>query len=119
SVGFHLRHVAGSIDRLLAYARGEALTGEQRAALAAEKEPGAPRADAAELVRGAQRAIATAIDTMRAMPREKLLEPRGVGRAQLPSTVLGLLFHIAEHTQRHTGQVITTAKIVRASGRAS
>jgi len=112
SVGFHLRHVAGSIDRLLAYARGEALTDAQRAAAKAEEDPGAPE-DAPALLAEAQAAIARAIAQIRSTPRGMLLDPRGVGRAQLPSTVLGLLFHVAEHTQRHTGQLIATARAVR------
>jgi uncharacterized damage-inducible protein DinB len=112
SVGFHLRHVAGSIDRLLAYARGEALTEAQRDAAKAEEDPGGPE-DAAALLAGAQAAIARALAQIRGTPRETLLDPRGVGRAQLPSTVLGLLFHVAEHTQRHTGQLIATARAVR------
>jgi uncharacterized damage-inducible protein DinB len=112
SVGFHLRHIPGSIDRLLTYARGEALTDAQRAAAKAEEEPGAP-ADATALLAAAQQAIAAALAQIRATPRETLLDPRGVGRAQLPSTVLGLLFHVAEHTQRHTGQLIATARAVR------
>src|SRR5688572_8608671 len=112
SVGFHLRHIAGSIDRLLAYARGEALSDAQRAAARAEEEPGAP-GDADDLLAGAQAAIAAALAQIRATPPATLLDVRGVGRAQLPSTVLGLLFHVAEHTQRHTGQLIATARAVR------
>lgn len=119
SVGFHLRHVAGSIDRLLTYARGEALSPGQLAALKQDGVPGTPPTDAATLVREAQRAIGTALDVLRATPRDTLLEPRAVGRAKLPTTVLGLLVHIAEHTQRHTGQVITTAKILRGSREAN
>jgi uncharacterized damage-inducible protein DinB len=113
SVGFHLRHIAGSIDRLLTYARGEALSDEQRAVIPTEGKPGEPPEDAASLIRRAQGAIAGAIDTLRSTPGNALLEPRAVGRAKLPSNMLGLLVHVAEHTQRHTGQVITTAKIVR------
>lgn len=112
SVGFHLRHIAGSIDRLLTYARGEALSDAQRAEVQAEETPGAP-GDATALLEGARRAIERALAQIRATPRASLLEPRGVGRAQLPSTVLGLLFHVAEHTQRHTGQLIATARAVR------
>jgi len=115
SVGFHLRHVAGSIDRMLAYARGEALTPAQREAAAAEKNPD-PDLGVDRLVAGAAEAVERALAQMRATPREALLEPRGVGRAALPSTVLGLLFHVAEHAQRHTGQVIATAKAVRGAG---
>ncbi|HEU4585121.1 MAG TPA: DinB family protein [Gemmatimonadaceae bacterium] len=113
--GFHLRHIAGVIDRLFTYARGEALNEAQRAALAAESVPGDSPPDADTLIDRAQSAITTALDVFRDTPREKLLEPRAVGRKQLPSTVLGLYSHAAEHAMRHTGQLITTAKIVRAS----
>jgi uncharacterized damage-inducible protein DinB len=116
SLGFHLRHVAGSIDRLLTYARGEALDSRQRAFLAAEQDAGDPATDAATLVRDARTAIAQALSALRSTPPSALLEPRSVGRAALPTNVLGLLVHIAEHTQRHTGQIITTAKIVRGLG---
>ena len=114
SVGFHLRHVAGSIDRLLAYARGEPLTPAQREAAMAEKSPEASL-DLARLQAGVAGAIERALAQMRATSREALLEPRAVGRAALPSTVLGVLFHLAEHAQRHTGQAIATAKAVRGS----
>ena len=110
SVGFHLRHIPGSIDRLLTYARGEALSDAQRAA--ARAEAGA-EGDAASLLVAVRSAIEQALVQIRATSRELLLDARPVGRAGLPSTVLGLLFHVAEHTQRHTGQVIATAKAVR------
>jgi uncharacterized damage-inducible protein DinB len=112
SAGFHLRHIAGSVDRLLAYARGEALSEAQRAAAKAEETDGAP-GDGPALLAEAQQAIARALAQIRGTARETLLDPRGVGRAGLPSTVLGLLFHVAEHTQRHTGQLIATARAVR------
>lgn len=114
AIGFHLRHLAGSTDRLSSYARGESLTAEQMAVLRGEGEPGDPPAGAAELLAGAQAAIDAVLAQIAATPRESLLEARGVGRKQVPSTVLGLLFHIAEHAARHVGQVVTTAKIVRA-----
>jgi uncharacterized damage-inducible protein DinB len=116
SVGFHLRHVAGSIDRLLTYARGTGLDEHQREALAVEGSPGEPPADAATLIRDAAAAIEQALDQLRATDAASLHESRAVGRAALPTTVLGLLFHVAEHTQRHTGQIITTSKIVRGLG---
>jgi uncharacterized damage-inducible protein DinB len=112
SIGFHLRHLAGATDRLLTYARGETLTSAQKAALAAERTPGA---DAEELLAGWRDGVEGALAQLAATPESVLLEFRGVGRAQLPSNVLGLLFHAAEHASRHTGQVVTTAKIVRAS----
>jgi uncharacterized damage-inducible protein DinB len=83
------------------------------AALRAEAEPGALPSPAADLVRAAQTAVDGALAQVRATPREALLEPRTVGRRRLPSTVLGLLHHAAEHATRHTGQAITTARIVR------
>lgn len=116
SVGFHLRHIAGSTDRLLTYARGERLTETQRQAMTLEGEPGDPPTNAATLVREARAAIQRALAALRAAPKESLLDPRAIGRAALPTNVYGLLCHVAEHTQRHTGQVITTAKIVRGLG---
>ncbi|HXE57963.1 MAG TPA: DinB family protein [Gemmatimonadales bacterium] len=113
SVGFHLKHIAGSITRLLAYARGERLTPEQLQAIALEREPGDPPSGAPELVRRARESIDRAIDALRHTDPATLFDARAIGRQALPTNVLGLLFHLAEHTQRHTGQVITTAKIVR------
>jgi uncharacterized damage-inducible protein DinB len=113
SAGFHLRHIAGSIDRLLTYARGEQLDDRQREALRHERESGVPPAGAETLILGATAAIESALATLRETSASTLGDTRGVGRAALPSTVGGVLFHIAEHTQRHTGQLIATAKIVR------
>jgi hypothetical protein len=113
SIGFHLQHIAGSLDRLLTYARGEQLTPEQAAAARIEQEPGNPPRDAATMVRIALDGIEQAIAMISATPVSTLLEPREVGRARKPATVIGTLFHCAEHAQRHTGQIITTAKIVR------
>jgi uncharacterized damage-inducible protein DinB len=110
SAGFHLRHLAGSLDRLTTYARGEALSDAQFAALRAEAEPGATAEELLDLVRGT---IRRALDQLRATSKDALDEPRGVGRAGLPSSVRGLLYHAGEHSSRHAGQVITTAKIVR------
>ena len=100
----------GVIDRLLAYARGEGLSDAQRAALAAEGEPGG---DAAPLLAALDAAVSRAIATYRATDPATLGDPRAVGRAGLPSNVMGLLFHLAEHVQRHAGQAGTTAAIVR------
>ncbi len=110
SAGYHLQHLAGSLDRLLTYARGEALSPEQRRTLIQESTPGAP---ASKLLSNALLAIDRALEQIRRTPADMVLEPREVGRARLPSTVLGLVFHAAEHTARHTGQVITTLKAVR------
>jgi uncharacterized damage-inducible protein DinB len=112
AVGFHLRHLAGSIDRLLTYARGEMLSDAQMTELEAEIEDDGRSAD--DLASEALAAIGRAIDVMRETPPGIYLETRGVGRRRLPTTVLGLLVHIAEHTQRHVGGIIATAKVVRA-----
>ncbi|HEX9105626.1 MAG TPA: DinB family protein [Longimicrobiales bacterium] len=112
SVGFHLRHLAGATGRLLAYARGQALTPEQLALAAAEAQALEP-SEAALLVLAAREALEAALAEMRATPRERLLEARAVGRQRLPSNVLGILTHIGEHAARHAGQILTTVRIVR------
>lgn len=112
SIGFHVRHVGGALDRLFTYARGEALSDAQRAALREEGEPGDPPATLPSLVAGVTLVIDRALEQLRATSPESLLDERRVGRAGLPSTVIGLLFHAAEHATRHVGQAITTAKIV-------
>jgi uncharacterized damage-inducible protein DinB len=112
AIGFHLRHVAGSLDRLFTYARGERLSPDQRAALAAEPHPDLAPNATARLLAAFDETIAQALAQLRRTNESTLLEFRGVGRGQLPSTVLGLLFHAAEHTQRHAGQITTTVKVV-------
>ncbi len=116
SIGFHLRHVTGSIDRLRTYAGGEALSDVQLAALAREGMAGTPPPAAGLLTGDVTRAIEHGIGAMRAEAPSSYFQPRFVGRRRLPTTVLGLLFHIAEHTQRHAGQIIATAKFVRSAG---
>jgi uncharacterized damage-inducible protein DinB len=109
SVGFHLRHLAGVIDRLFTYARAEPLSDAQRAALAGETEPG--DVGVRELVAAFGAQVDHALDQLRHTDPEVLTAPREVGRQRLPSTVLGLLFHAAEHTQRHVGQLLVTARV--------
>lgn len=112
SVGFHLLHIAGSIDRLLTYSRGESLNEDQFAELAAEtKRIGLETTE--KLIEKTIKKIEEAIEVLRSVPEEILLDKREVGRKKLPTNVFGLLFHIAEHTQRHVGQVITTATVIR------
>lgn len=112
SVGFHLRHLPGATDRLLTYARGETLTSTQTSALRAERTPGDPPPTAAELVAAWRAGVDRALAQLAATDAATLLDFRGVGRAQLPSNVLGLLFHAAEHASRHTGQLVTTVKLL-------
>lgn len=114
SAGFHLQHLSGVLDRLLTYARGDALTGEQLTALATEGEPGVQPATTRALGRAFDAAVEAALVQLRATPESELTAPRGVGRAQVPSTVIGLLVHAAEHTTRHLGQLLVTARIVSA-----
>jgi uncharacterized damage-inducible protein DinB len=114
SVGFHARHAAGSLDRLFTYARGEQLNAAQKAALAGEGAPDVRPQIVAGLLAEFDAAVERALAQLRATDASTLTDARGVGRSQLPSTVVGLLFHAAEHTQRHIGQLMTTAKIVRA-----
>jgi uncharacterized damage-inducible protein DinB len=111
SFAFHLRHISGSIDRLLTYAKGEKLNVEQFAELADEAKFD-ENTDTQSLVQMASERIEQAIEFLHLVDLESLFERRLVGRKELPTNVFGLLFHIAEHTQRHTGQAITTAKIV-------
>jgi uncharacterized damage-inducible protein DinB len=115
SIGFHLRHAAGSLDRLFTYARGEQLSTAQRQALASEGDPDTSADAAARLLTAFEETVERALQQLRTTDEATLLEPRYVGRARLASTVLGLLFHAAEHTQRHAGQVVTTAKVVATS----
>lgn len=116
SVGFHLRHIGGSVDRLFTYARGQSVRDDQLTALRREGKPCSPPATAKELLVFTDMAIDDAVRSMKDVEQD-LFAPRAVGRAKRPSNVLGLLFHAAEHTQRHPGQVITTSKIIRGLAR--
>lgn len=111
TVGFHLRHIAGSTDRLMSYLQAKDLTAAQLTALQSEKDPGAGRE---ELLAAIDRTFRDAEAVVRAIDPNTLAYPRWVGRKRLPTTVIGLLTHIAEHTQRHVGEVIVTARIVGA-----
>ncbi len=106
SVSFHVRHIAGSIDRLMTYLQGRALTEGQLAALLTEHDP-LPRG---ELLAELNHALDAAEAVVRAIDPATLAEVRTVGRLAMPTTVIGLLTHIAEHTQRHLGQAISAAK---------
>jgi uncharacterized damage-inducible protein DinB len=111
SIGFHLKHLAGSLDRLLTYARGEPLTAAQLAFLDDEERIGPE--GASQLLHQAVTQIDRALTQTIGTPPSRLDEPRPVGRAALPSTIRGLLFHAAEHAQRHAGQIATTIRLVK------
>jgi hypothetical protein len=114
SAGFHVLHMAGSLDRLLTYARGEALSATQSKELAAEANP-ATVLDTAQLLDLLRSRVQAALAQLRTTDPASLDDARAVGRARLPSSVRGLLCHAGEHTLRHAGQLVTTAKIVRAA----
>jgi uncharacterized damage-inducible protein DinB len=111
SVAFQLRHIAGSVDRLLTYAEGRTLSGSQLEALKREANAtGTPAEALAEL----DSSLSQAAERIRALAGGDYAEPRFVGKRQLPTTLGGLLVHVADHTQRHVGQAITTSKLVSA-----
>lgn len=112
SIAFHVRHAIGSLDRLLTYARGEPLTMEQLEVLKNEGIRGTGPETAEQLTAAFGKAVERAMTQVRGTRAEDLLQHRDVGRAKLPSNVIGLLFHAAEHTQRHVAQMSTTLKIV-------
>ena len=114
SAAFHVRHAAGSLDRLFTYARGESLSAGQMEALRSEETIDDGPEPSSRLIAIFETGVARALEQLSETDDRRLLEPRGVGRAQLPSTTLGLLVHAAEHTQRHTGQMVTTLRIARA-----
>jgi uncharacterized damage-inducible protein DinB len=115
SVGYHCRHLAGSTDRLLTYARGEPLSPAQVAAMKAETGPPLPGESAATLVAAVTRAMEQAIAQVRSISVADLTASREVGRARLPTTVLGLVFHAAEHATRHAGQIATLVRVTAES----
>ena len=108
-VAFHMRHIARSLDRLLTYAEGRQLDTEQLGALKMEPDPGATRS---ELFLEFTEALDKSAARIRALIPVPLDKPRNVGKRELPTTVGGSLVHVADHTQRHVGQAIITAKIV-------
>lgn len=113
-IAFHLRHIPRSLDRLLTYAEGGQISAEQIAAMKGESEPGVSReALLAEFDSG----LAAAAERVRAFASVDLNTPRSVGRKQLPTSVGGVIVHLADHTQRHTGQIVTTAKLLKANKR--
>lgn len=114
SPGFHLRHLTGVLDRLFTYAAGHMLSNEQLAYLKTEGTPGDVNTTTRELVAAFKTQISTSIAYLKTLDDEVLTLKREVGRARLPSTVLGLLFHTAEHTMRHNGQLLVTAKVLLA-----
>ncbi len=111
SVAFHLRHIARSVDRILGYAEGNQITSEQLALLKAEQAGEEPLA---ELLAEVEASFSNAAGRVRNLAGADFETFRGVGRKQLPTSIGGALIHVADHTQRHVGQVVTTAKVLLA-----
>lgn len=111
TICFHLRHIPRSLDRLLTYAEGNLLSSEQITAMRTESDSGISRD---ELLSEFNAGLGSAAYRVRALATADLNQPRSVGRKQLPTSIGGLLVHLADHTQRHTGQIVTTAKLIKA-----
>lgn len=110
SLGFHLKHIAGSVDRLTTYLLGEQLSEEQMRVLRQEQEGSE---DLSILLHLVDESLRASEHKLRTLDPQNLYDPRAVGRRALPTTVIGLIVHLAEHTQRHLGQAITTCKALR------
>jgi uncharacterized damage-inducible protein DinB len=116
SAGFHVQHMRGVLDRLFTYARGEPLSALQQAELAAEGARPASDTGAADLVNAFRDQVEVALGQLRGTDESTLTDARSVGRKQLPATVQGLLFHAAEHVQRHLGQLLVTVRVQSTPG---
>jgi len=112
SIGFHLAHLPGSLDRLLTYSRSEPLSAGQLERLAAERTVHEDRPELSQLLERFTAGLEAAIDYLRTVSPDSLLLPREVGRKRMPSTTLGLIFHAAEHSSRHAGQIVTLTRVV-------
>lgn len=112
SVGFHLQHLTGVIDRMLTYAAGKELSETQFSALRKEGAPG-PGENLVLLISAFDQKVEESMEVLKKTPVETLTEYRSVGRKKLPSSVIGLLFHAAEHSQRHVGQLLVTASVLK------
>lgn len=117
SAAFHVRHISGVIDRLFTYARGEALSERQFEALRAEGSELDDMSGITAALNALSARVDSAIDELRTVDPATLADFRSIGRARLPSTVIGCLGHAAEHAMRHVGQLSVTARIVRAAAR--
>jgi len=113
SVGFHLQHLTGVLDRLFTYAKSKALNEDQLDYLSKEGKADEYNLNLQQLIESFIEKTDKTLEELSAINEETLKEPRGVGRSQLPSTVLGLLFHSAEHTMRHVGQLYVTVKVIK------
>ena len=111
ALGFHLRHIARSVDRILTYAEGGQMSADQMALLKSEQNG---EESLAALLGEVEAAFARAAERIRTLAGADFNLPRSVGRKMLPTSIGGALIHVADHTQRHVGQVVTTAKVLKA-----
>ena len=114
-IAYHLAHMAGSLDRMFTYARGESLSPEQWKSYEVEQKIMEVRPPLSDLVRMVQSTLDRSLRELGGIHTDRLLDPREVGRARRPSNVLGLLVHAAEHTVRHTGQIQTLVRVLQAA----
>ncbi|MFD0794369.1 DinB family protein [Mucilaginibacter litoreus] len=115
SAGFHLQHLTGVLNRLFTYARNEGLTEEQLDYLKEEGKPTTKVYTSAQLVKNFNQEVEAALRQLSQEVEDRLTDFRGVGRQQLPSTLIGLYTHAAEHTMRHLGQLIVTVNVLKHS----
>ena len=114
SIAFHVRHIARSTDRILTYAEGGQLSAEQLRVLKIEQSGEGDPETLAALIAEVEVSFSNAADRIRVLAAGNFDTPRGVGRKQFPTSLGGALIHVADHTQRHTGQVVTTSKVIKA-----
>jgi hypothetical protein len=114
SIAYHLRHIAGSIDRILTYAEEDQLSADQLTELRNEAGSAEQQESREELLLRVELAARKAIERIRVLAQSDLDVPRAVGRKQLPTSLGGAMVHVADHTQRHVGQLVTTAKVLKA-----
>lgn len=115
SPAFHLQHISGVIDRLFTYAQKELLSKEQMHDLSLESAEENNSLSMQQMISNLDKRISVAVEELRATDVETLEEARGVGRKQIPTTLIGLYFHAAEHSMRHVGQLLVTVKILKSS----
>jgi uncharacterized damage-inducible protein DinB len=113
SVGFHLQHLTGVLDRLFTYANGNSLSEAQLASLSYEGKPGFENKSISQLTLLFDQQVDKALGQLKNIDEQTLTQQRLVGRSKVPSTVIGFLFHAAEHTMRHVGQLYVTATIIK------
>ena len=115
SPGFHLQHITGVLDRLFTYARKESLTNGQLYSLSMEGDKNKTKQSTKELIETFNQQVSISIDELKKANVETLTETRTIGRKQIPTTLIGLYVHAAEHTMRHIGQLLVTVKVLTAT----